>query len=48
MFGDFHSLIDMLHSVRKCHDCGKQLKFKEIRRCEKCKKIYKENKKKKK
>ena len=36
----FHEIMDMLRLIQTCHDCGARLKFREIRRCKKCKLEY--------
>ena len=41
----FHDIMDMINQARTCYDCGVRLKFGEIRRCKKCKEIYKKKKK---
>lgn len=45
----FHDIQMMIHQAQHCIDCGKRLNLvKEIRRCKKCKEIYKKEKQKKK
>ena len=42
----FHDIINMINQARHCHDCGVKLRFREVRRCKKCKEKYKKEKEK--